>query len=131
LIIGQTTSGRAVRYKTEELGDLVVEVADSKVVVPGIPAIFPGGLAPDIVVSVSADLENQVLAQTDTGPLDPYVQDEARPHLNESALVHGTNPELDEFEQEQAGKIPPPKPKDETLQRATDFLVTLNVYRRR
>jgi hypothetical protein len=131
LIIGQNTSGRAVRYKTEELGDLVVEVADSKVVVQGIPALFPGGVAPDIVVSVPADLENQVLAQTDVGPLEPYVQDDVRPHLNEAALVHGINPELDEFEREQAGKAPPTKPKDETLQRAIDFLVTLNVYRRR
>jgi Peptidase family S41 len=131
LIIGQTTSGRAVRYKTEVLGDLVVEVADSKVVIPGGPSIFPEGLAPDITVNVSADLENQVLTQTDAGPIEPYIQDEVRRHLNEAALVNGTNPELDEFEQEQAGKVPPPKPKDETLQRATDFLVTLNVYRRR
>jgi hypothetical protein len=131
LIIGQTTSGRAVRYRTEELGDLVVEIADSKVVIPGGPSIFPGGLAPDIAVNVSADVENQVLAQTDAGPIEPYIQDEVRRHLNEAALVNGTNPELDEFELEEAGKVPPPTPKDETLQRAADFLVTLNVYRQR
>ena len=131
LIIGQNTSGRAVRYKTEELGDLVVEVADSKVVIQGGPSIFPEGLAPDVTVHVSADLENQVLTQTDAGPIEPYIQDEVHRHLNEAALVNGTNPEIDEFELEQAGKVLPPKPKDETLQRATDFLVTLNVYRGR
>src|SRR5580700_1443202 len=58
LLIGQTTAGRAVKYKTEPMGDLMVSVAQSEVQIAGLPLIFPGGLIPDIVVNMPQETEN-------------------------------------------------------------------------
>jgi hypothetical protein len=129
LLIGQTTAGRAVKYKTEQLGNLMVSVAQSEVQIPGLPLIFPNGLAPDIVVNVSEETENQILGQTDSGALEPYITDEERPRLNEAALVNGTNPELDASEEQQSAKNPKVQVKDECLQHAIDFLITLSLYK--
>ena len=130
LLIGQTTAGRAVKYKTQPLGDLQVSVAESEVQIAGLPLIFPGGLVPDIVVNEPQDVENQVLTQSDSGPLEPFITDEERPRLNEAALVNGTNPELDADEQQEAGKTSKAQLKDESLQRAIDFLITLSLYKK-
>jgi Peptidase family S41 len=130
LLIGQTTAGRAVKYKTEPLGDLQVSVAESEVQIAGLPLIFPGGLVPDIAVNVPQDVENQVLTQSDTGPLDPFITDEERPRLNEAALVNGTNPELDAYEEQEAGKTSKAQLKDESFQHAIDFLITLSLYKK-
>jgi Peptidase family S41 len=130
LLIGQTTAGRAVKYKTEPLGDLQVSVAESEVQIAGLPLIFPGGLVPDIVVNEPQEVENQVLTQSDSGPLDPFITDEERPRLNEEALVNGTNPELDAYEEQEAGKTSKAQLKDESLQHAIDFLITLSLYKK-
>ena len=130
LIIGQTTAGRAVQYKTQKLGNLMVSVADSEIHIAGLPVIFPNGLAPDIEVNVPEDSENQILAQTDTGPLEPYITEEERPRLNEAALVNGTNPELDTYEEEESGKAEKIRAKDECVEHAIDFLTTLRLYKR-
>jgi hypothetical protein len=130
LIIGQTTAGRAVKYKTEPLGNLMVSVADSEVRIAGLPAIFPEGLIPDIAVNVPEESENQILTQTDAGALEPYITDEEHPRLNEAALVNGTNPELDAYEEQESGKTEKVQVKDECLQHAIDFLITLSLYKR-
>ena len=130
LLIGQTTAGRAVKYKTEPLGNLLVSVAESEVQITGLPLIFPAGLVPDIAVNVAQDTENQVLAESDSGPLDPYINDEGRPRLNEAALVNGTNPELDTYEEQEADKPSRTQLKDECLQHAIDFLITLSLYKK-
>ena len=130
LLIGQPTAGRAVKYKTEPLGNLQVSVAESEVQIAGLPLIFPGGLVPDIPVNEPQDVENQVLAQSDSGPLDPFITDEERPRLNEAALVNGTNPELDAYEDQEAGKTSKAQLKDESLQHAIDFLITLSLYKK-
>jgi Peptidase family S41 len=130
LLIGQPTAGRAVKYKTEPLGNLQVSVAESEVQIAGLPLIFPGGLVPDIPVNEAQDVENQVLALSDSGPLDPFITDEERPRLNEAALVNGTNPELDAYEEQEAGKTSKGQLKDESLQHAIDFLITLSLYKK-
>lgn len=130
LLIGQTTAGQAVKYKTEPLGNLFVSVAESEVQVAGLPLIFPKGLVPDIAVNVAPETENQVLAQSDSGPLEPYISDEERARLNEAALVNGTNPELDAYEELESGKTAKAQLKDEYLQHAIDFLITLSLYKK-
>jgi hypothetical protein len=130
LTIGETTAGRAVKYKTETLGNLVVSVADGEVRIAGLPVIFPKGLVPDIVVNVPEDTENQILVQTDSGALEPYITDDERPQLNEAALVNGTNPELDAFEEQTSGKSGKTQLKDEPLEHAIDFLITLSLYKK-
>jgi len=92
--------------------------------------IFPGGLAPDIMVNVAQDAENQVLADSDSGPLDPFITEKERPGLNEAALVNGTNSELDAYEEQESGKTPKAQLKDECLQHAIDFLITLSLYKK-
>lgn len=129
LLIGQPTAGRAVKYKTEPMGNLVISVAQSEVQIAGLPLIFPEGLIPDIVVNMPQETENQILAQTDSGSLEPYITDEERPRLNEAALVNGTNPELDAYEEQESGKIAKAQLKDESLQHAIDFLITLSLYK--
>jgi len=112
------------------LGNLLVSVAESEVQIAGLPLIFPAGLVPDIAVNVAQDTENQVLAESDSGPLDPYITDEGRPRVNEAALVNGTNPELDTYEEQEAGKTSRTQLKDECLQHAIDFLITLSLYKK-
>jgi hypothetical protein len=129
LLIGQPTAGRAVKYKTEPMGNLMVSVAQSEVQIAGLPLIFPGGLIPDIVVDMPQETENQILTQTDSGSLEPYITDEERSRLNEAALVNGTNPELDAYEEQESGKIAKAQLKDESLQHAIDFLITLSLYK--
>ena len=132
LIFGQKTSGRAVEYAHYPIEDrLVLTVAVSQLVIPGLPPIFPDGLAPDIDVPFSKQQQDNILALTDESGLGDYIFDEERPHINEAALVAGKNPDLDVYESYQStGKMTAGKPKDIVLQRAIDFLTTIGVYRK-
>jgi C-terminal processing protease CtpA/Prc len=131
LIFGQQTSGRAVEYERYLVGDgLVLTIAVSELVIPGLPAVFPKGLTPDIQISFSKQQQDAVLALADENGLRDYIFDEERPHTNEAALVAGKNPDLDVYEtgyMSGAGKQRTPK--DVVLQRAIDFLTTISVFR--
>jgi hypothetical protein len=132
LLIGQKTTGSAAEYQTSPIGNnLLIAIAITQVQVPGYPAIFPNGLQPDILVSQPVDQERSVLAESENQSSAPFIADEPRQHLNEAALVAGTNPELDAYEAQQSGQAQPAKPKDVMLQRAVDFLITVNLYKAR
>jgi hypothetical protein len=132
LLIGQKTTGSAAEYQSSPIGNnLLLAIAVTQVQVPGYPAIFPNGLQPDILVSQPVDQERSVLAESDNQSSAPFITDEPRQHLNEAALVAGTNPELDAFEAQQSGQNQPANPKDPMLQRAVDFLITVNLYKTR
>jgi Peptidase family S41 len=132
LVLGHKTAGRAVEYRRYLIGNsLVLTLAVRQLMVPDGPAIFPNGLQPDIPVNVSDADEKNILKLTDTESITPFVVDEERPRTNEAALVAGTNPEIDAYEAQEAGKTPAATPKDLTLQRAIDFLTTVSVYRNR
>jgi Peptidase family S41 len=132
LLIGQKTTGSAAEYQSSPIGNnLLLAIAVTQVQVPGYPAIFPNGLLPDILVSQPLDQERSVLAESDNQSSAPFITDEPRQHLNEAALVAGTNPELDAYEAQQSGQTQPAKPKDAMLQRAVDFLITVNLYKAR
>jgi Peptidase family S41 len=132
LLIGQKTTGSAAEYQASPIGNnLLIAIAITQVQVPGYPAIFPNGLQPDILVSQPAVQERSVLAESDNQSSAPFITDEPRQHLNEAALVAGTNPELDAYEAQQSGQAQPAKPKDVMLQRAVDFLITVNLYKAR
>jgi len=132
LIFGQKTSGRAVEYAHYPIEDrLVLTVAVSELVIPGLPPIFPDGLTPDIDVPFSKQQQDNILALTDQSGLGDYIYDEERSHTNEAALVAGKNPDLDAYESYQVtGKMTERKPKDIVLQRAIDFLTTIGIYRK-
>jgi carboxyl-terminal processing protease len=132
LLIGQKTTGSAAEYQSSPIGNnLLLAIAVTQVQVPGYPAIFPNGLQPDISVSQPVGQERSVLAESDNQSSAPFITDEPRQHLNEAALVAGTNPELDAYEAQQSGQSQPAKPKDPMLQRALDFLITVNLYKAR
>jgi C-terminal processing protease CtpA/Prc len=130
LVIGEKTSGSAAEYQSSPIGsNLLLSIAVTQVQVPDFPSIFPSGIQPDIPVVQPADQEHSVLAETDNQSSEPFITDEPRKHLNEAALVSGTNPELDAYEAQQSGQVPPAKQKDPMLQRAVDFLITVNLYK--
>jgi Peptidase family S41 len=132
LLIGQKTIGSAAEYQNSPIGNnLLIAIAITQVQVPGYPTIFPNGLQPDILVSQPVDQERSVLAESDDQSSAPFITDEPHQHLNEAALVAGTNPELDAYEAQQSGQTQPAKPKDVMLQRAVDFLITVNLYKAR
>jgi C-terminal processing protease CtpA/Prc len=131
LIFGQQTSGRAVEYERYLVGNgLVLTIAVSELVIPGLPPIFPKGIAPDIQVSFSKQQQDSVLALADENGVRDYIFDEERPHTNEAALVAGRNPDLDAYEiGYTSGAVKQRAPKDAVLQRAIDFLTTISVFR--
>jgi hypothetical protein len=55
-------------------------------------------------------------------------EEEDLPHLNEAALVAGSNPEVDELEAEAAGKKPEERLIDRQLQRALDLVTSISIY---
>lgn len=132
LIIGQKTSGRAVEYEHYPIGDnLILTIATKELVIPGVPLIFPNGLAPDITVSFPKERQDAVLALADQNGVSDYIFDEERPHTNEAALVAGKNPDLDAYEADHASaRSKQQHVKDLVLQRAIDFLTTISVFRK-
>ena len=53
-----------------------------------------------------------------------------RPHLNEAALMAGTNPELESVEQRR-GRGQERLPRDAVVQRALDLVTSLEIYQKR
>jgi hypothetical protein len=132
LLIGQKSTGSAAEYQSYPVGNnLLLAMAVTQVQVPNYPAIFPIGVQPDILVSQPAEQERSILIETDNQSSAPFITDEPRQHLNEAALVAGTNPELDAYEAQRSGQSQPAKSKDSMLQRGVDFLITVNLYKAR
>jgi C-terminal processing protease CtpA/Prc len=129
LLIGERTAGLSVRYDRTPIGpNVVLKIAAAEIKVPGMPPIFPDGLAPDLQVNLPAAQQNTMLTASDNASSLPFITDEERPRTNEAALVAGKNPDLDAYEEQQANKGKPPKLKDAPLQRALDFLTTIAFY---
>ena len=129
-MIGQKTAGQAAEYKSYAIGsNLVLNVAVSELVVPNGPPLFPSGAVPDITVPFQQQDQEKVLSLADSKGITDFIVDDERPRTNEAALVAGKNPDLDAYESDQSANKPK-QPKDLVLQRAIDFLTTVNVYRR-
>jgi Peptidase family S41 len=128
LVIGQATATTTPVVTTTQWSNHKISIPAGTISILGLDQPLDAGLAPDIAVQATDEVA--VLAQTDSGPIEPSTEDQPRRHIDEAALVAGTNPELDAFEAEQNGKTPAPKLRDVTLQRAVDFLVTVNLLRK-
>ena len=66
--------------------------------------------------------------------MSPFVYEAGRPHMNEAALLAGTNPEVEAAEaaQQRRGRAPEKQaPHDPVLQRALDVITSLEVYQKR
>ncbi len=136
-VIGQQTKGEAAQFEELPLaGGRVLRVAIGEVTLPDATPVFPGGLTPDLIVSVPQEKTDEVLQLAmNSGGVAPLVLEKARARMNEAALIAGTNPELDEMQQihklRAKGEEPAKLPRDEVLQRALDFITSIGVYESR
>ena len=135
LIIGQPTAGRAVEYSDLQLpSGKVLRVAVAEAVLPEGRPLFPDGVKPDLPVEMSMADKRQIFQLSAQKGMGPFVYETERPHLNEAALLAGTNPELDAAEAAQERRRrPPEKPAahDPVLQRAIDVVTSLEIYQKR
>jgi hypothetical protein len=134
LVIGQTTAGRAVEYSDLPLpSGKILRVAVGEAVVPGERPLFPDGVNPDLPVEMSMVDKRLIFQRSGEKGMEPFVYESDRPHMNEAALLAGTNPELDAAEAAQRRRERPTKAAlhDVVLQRALDLITSLEVYQKR
>jgi hypothetical protein len=132
LIIGQDSAGRAVEYADLPLpSGKILRVASAEAVMPDGQPLFPGGVKPDLPVEMSIADTRQIFRQSEKG-MSQFVYENERPHLNEAALIAGTNPELDipDAQRRLRAQNKPPL-RDSVLQRALDVVTSLEVYQKR
>jgi carboxyl-terminal processing protease len=135
LVIGQPTAGRAVEYSDFPLpGGKILRVAVAEAVSPDGRALFPDGIKPDLSVEMPAADKRQIFQLSAEKGMGPFVYETGRPHMNEAALLAGTNPEVEEWgaAQQRRGRGPEKQPAhDPVLQRALDVVTSLEVYQKR
>ncbi|MEP7014977.1 MAG: S41 family peptidase [Verrucomicrobiota bacterium] len=135
MIIGQPSAGRAVEYSDLPLpSGKILRVAVAEAALPEGPSIFPGGIKPDLPVEMSMVDKHQIFQRSTEKGMGPFVYETERPHMNEAALLAGTNPEVDAAEAAQRRRERgPEKPgvHDLVLQRALDLVTSLEIYEKR
>ncbi len=134
LVIGQSTAGRAAEYSDLALPDgKVVRLAVAEMIAPDGSSLFPEGVKPDLPVEMSLAEKRQIFQSSSEKGLSSFIYDTGRPHMNEAALLAGTNPELEAAEaaQQRRGRAPEkPAAHDPALQRALDVVTSLEVYQK-
>jgi peptidase S41-like protein len=131
MVIGHATAGRAVEYSDLPLPTgKILRVAASEAVSPDGRSLYPEGVKPDLAVEMSMVDKRQVFQLSMERGLAPFIYEVERPHLNEAALIAGTNPELESLEQRR-GRMQDRSPRDAVLQRALDLITSLEIYQKR
>lgn len=126
MIVGSDTAGEAVEFSEVPLGGgKILRVAVSQAVLPESASIFPGGVKPDIAISLPAGNIAEIFAASTKKGVSQFVFDSERPHLNEAALVANTNPEIESTKEHSAAPL-----RDTVLQRAMDLVTAVNFYKR-
>jgi carboxyl-terminal processing protease len=131
LVIGQTTAGGAVDYSDLSLpSGKILRVAVSQCIGADGRRLYPEGLSPDLLVEMAAVDKRQIFRLSTAKGIAQFTHEVERPHLNEAALIAGTNPELETLEQRrsraQANALV-----DSVLQRGLDLITSLEIYRKR
>lgn len=125
MIVGTATGGRAVKSVTLDLGHgTLLRYAVTEVRVAGLPSLYPQGVEPDLEVPQSAADKKAVLEGEEKNGISKFIADHERMHLNEAALVAGTNPEIEAGEEETPLL-------DRPLQRAVDLVTAIGLFRKR
>ncbi len=132
LVIGQPSAGRAVEYSDLPLpSGKILRVAAAEAILPGGQPLFPGGVKPDLPVEMSGVEKRQIFRLSGEKGMSPFVYETERPHLNEAALLAGTNPELDIPDAQRRNRARQGQPaRDSVLQRALDVVTSLEIYER-
>jgi hypothetical protein len=135
LLAGQPSAGRAAEYSDLTLpGGKILRVAVAEMVSPEGHSLFPDGIKPDLPVEMSIADKLQIFQLSGERGMGPFVYQAGRPHMNEAALLAGTNPELEAVEaaQQRRGRAPEKPPAhDPVLQRALDVVTSLEIYQKR
>ena len=133
LVIGQSSAGRAVEYSDLPLpSGKILRVASAEAVLPDGRPLFPGGMKPDLPVEMSIADKRQIFRQSGDKGMTQFVYETERPHLNEAALIAGTNPEIDIPDaQRRLRAREKTSPHDSVLQRALDVVTSLEIYQKR
>ena len=135
LVIGQPTAGRAAEYSDLPLPTgKILRLAVAEMVSPEGRSLFPEGVKPDLPVEMSLADKGQIFQLSGEKGMNPFVYEAGRPHMNEAALLAGTNPEVEAVEaaQQRRGRTPEKlPPHDPVLQRALDVITSLEVYQKR
>jgi carboxyl-terminal processing protease len=135
LVIGQPTAGRAAEYSDLPLpGGKILRVAVAEAVSPEGRSLFPDGIRPDLPVEMPAANKRQIFQLSAEKGMGPFLYEAGRPHMNEAALLAGTNPEVEAWgaAQQRRGRGPEKQPAhDLVLQRALDVVTSLEVYQKR
>ena len=108
----------------------VLRVAASQCIGADGTRLYPTGVTPDLNVDMSVVDKRQIFKLSASKGITPFTREIERPHLNEAALIAGTNPELETSEQRrlraQANALVDP-----VLQRGLDLITSLEIYRKR
>jgi len=127
-IVGEKTRGGTVRYADVKLDDkAALRYASAEMLLPDDASVFKKGLEPTYVKKMPARDKVKIFTDSSGKSMMPFILDKVRPRYNESALVHGANPELDDYVRRSNGQ---PLPGDEgqlrdlVTQRALDILTT-------
>ena len=135
LVMGQPTAGRAVEYTDLPLpSGKLLRVAVAEMILPEGRASFPDGIKPDLPVEMSLTEKRQIFRLSGEKGMGPFIYQPGRPHMNEAALLAGTNPEVEAAEaaQQRRGRSPEKPPAhDPVLQRALDIVTSLEIYQKR
>ena len=135
LVVGQPGAGRAAEYSDLALpGGKILRVAVAEMVSPEGHSLFADGVKPDLPVEMSVADKLQIFQLSGEKGMGPFVYQAGRPHMNEAALLAGTNPELEAAEaaQQRRGRAPEkPLAHDPVLQRALDVVTSLEIYQKR
>src|SRR5437588_4929779 len=135
LVIGQPTAGRAAEYSDLPLPTgKITRAAMCEMISLDSGYIVAEGVKPDLPVEMSLADKRQIFQLGGEKGMSLFVYEAGRPHMNEAALLAGTNPEVEAAEaaQQRRGRAPEkPPPHDPVLQRALDVVTSLEVYQSR
>jgi hypothetical protein len=133
LLVGQPSAGRAVEYSDLPLpSGKILRVASAEAILADGQPLFPGGMKPDLPVEMPATDKRQIFRLSSEKGMTPFVYETERPHLNEAALIAGTNPELDIPDAQRRNRAREKQPaRDSVLQRALDVVTSLEIYQKR
>ncbi len=135
LVIGQPTAGRAAEYSDLSLpSGKILRLAVAEMISPEGRSLFTDGVKPDLPIDMSLADKREIFQLSSEKGMGPFVYEAGRPHMNEAALLAGTNPEVEAAEaaQQRRGRVPEKQPPhDPVLQRALDVITSLEVYQSR
>ena len=135
LVIGQPTAGRAAEYSDLPLPNgTILRLAVAEMISPEGRSLFAEGVKPDLPVDMPVAEKRQIFQLSSDKGMGPFVYEAGRPHMNEAALLAGTNPDVEAAEaaqQRRGHSAEKPPPHDTVLQRALDVITSLEVYQSR